>query len=225
MRKLSQKVVSVVKGEELSLDPRHYEANNNVMSGLLRKQKKSAFKSCPGSDSLFIHGIRYANSAAKFWAGLVDEIREDFPDCDRIMLASYSSEILDRKFLFSELSLARSMESLMGVGFQRIMREAIAEMEILGPPGSVEIHLFSEEQEILAGELPLECVDAEIFPFLFVWLLEWAGIPESIWNNELLEGEIEAEDKKRHLEYNVSFRCISEHLSEGLYRRSLTLSL
>ena len=71
---------------------------------------------------------------------------------------------------------------------------------------------------------PLDCADAELLPFLLVWLLEWANVPDAFWNREKVRGDFSAEDRDRRLQYLVAFELRSRHLSEGLYERTLTLS-
>lgn len=193
------------------------------MARLINRKKDTAPPARPGPKSLFVNGVRYANTAAKFWPSLIDEVREDFPDCSGIELAASTSAELGREHLFPEIAFEKDIFHLLTADMEQVMRNTLAELEILGPPTSVQIKLLSGEDELLSGELPLECIDAEIFPFLIVWLLEWAGIPEFQWNNEFLDGDITAQDRKRHRVYRISFTLNNKHLSEGLYRRSISL--
>lgn len=184
--------------------------------------KKSAARI--GTCSLFVRGVPYSNSAAKFWPSLVDEIREDFPDCSLIELIASTPGKFGRRHLFPELAFERDLLRLLNANLQDVMRDAVAELEILGPPSSVQVHLLSGQEELLSCELSTDCIDAEIFPYLATWLLEWAGIPDSRWNNEFLAGDITAEDKKRRLVYQISFDMVNRHLSEDLYQRSISLT-
>ena len=68
--------------------------------------------------------------------------------------------------------------------------------------------------------LPATFRDAEIFPFLIAWLLEWSGIPEFSWTDEKLAGDFLAEDWGRGLVYDVQFTLCEEHMSEGLLART-----
>jgi hypothetical protein len=66
-------------------------------------------------------------------------------------------------------------------------------------------------------------VDAEIFAYLVAWPLEWGGIPESYWNNQVLHSAFDAEDRGRRRVYEFSFVVTTRHLSEGLFQRTLAL--
>ena len=60
------------------------------MAGLISGKKKDS-KPPSGSDvctSLYVHGTRYTNTAAKFWPTLIDEVLEEFPHCATIELAA-----------------------------------------------------------------------------------------------------------------------------------------
>lgn len=193
------------------------------MARLINRKRDKALPDKPGTQWLFVRGVRYANTAAKFWPSLIDEVREDFPDCSIIELAASTSGELERENLFPEIAFEKDFYHLLTADMQEEMRNILAELEIMGPPCSVQIRLLRGKKELLSSELPLDCIDAEIFPFLIVWLLEWAGIPEFQWNNEFLEGNITAEDKKRRLLFRISFSLNNRHLSEGLYQRSISL--
>ena len=176
-----------------------------------------------GAVALFVNGERYANAAAKFWSSLIDEVSEDFPQCTSIEISAPSAGALEYDLLYPHRALEKDLDSLVFTNLEDMMRETMAEIELLGPPSSVQIRLFNGQNEIYAGELPLDCVDAEIFPYLIVWPLVWADIPDNAWNNESLSGQIEAEDKRRHIIYTMSFVLTTKHLSEGLFRRSITV--
>lgn len=193
------------------------------MARLINRKHDKTLPDKPGTQWLFVRGVRYSNTAAKFWPSLIDEVREDFPDCSMIELAASTSADLGPEQLFPEIIFERDIHHLLTMDMEEVMRNTLAELEILGPPSSVQIRLLSGEEELLSSALPLDCIDAEIFPFLIVWLLEWAGIPESQWNNEFLQGDITAEDTRRRLVYQMSFSLKNSHLSEGLYRRSISL--
>jgi len=177
-----------------------------------------------GAASLFIQGMRYANAAAKFWSSIIDELREDFPECSMMELSASSPGKLSRDFLYPHRALERDLSNLFFCDLETMMKETIAELEIIGPPSSVQVRLFSGENELLVGQLPLDCVDAEIFPYLIVWPLVWANTPDDTWNSECLSGEIEAEDQTRHLVYAISFELTTRHISEGLYRRCISVT-
>jgi hypothetical protein len=177
-----------------------------------------------GAASLFVNGARYVNAAAKFWSSLIDELREDFPECSTIELSSSSPGKLHHDLLYPHRAMERDLNNLLFCDLETMMKETIAELEIIGPPSSVAVRLLSGKTELLAGQLPLDCVDAEIFPYLIVWPLEWANIPDNTWNTECLSGNFAAEDRKRHLEYAISLELTTQHISEGLYRRCISVS-
>lgn len=178
----------------------------------------------PVKKSLFVDGVRYTNSAAKFWPGLIDEVHEDFPACTRIELAAKVSAQLGHEHLFPKIAFEKSFRRLLYSNIQEEMKNTLAELEILGPPSSVQIVLFSKKREIVSREFPLDYIDAEIFPCLIAWPLKWAGIPEYMWKNEFLKGNVTAEDKKRQLIYHISFSVEKHHISEGLYQQSISLA-
>ena len=104
-----------------------------------------------------------------------------------------------------------------------VMRNTLAELELMGPPSPVRIRLLEDDKDLLAAELPLDCVDSETLPCLVVWLLEWAQIQTSLWNSEDVSGEFMAEDRRRGIIYGFVFHVTLTHLSEGLYRRTLSI--
>ena len=174
--------------------------------------------------ALFVGGVRYANSAAKFWPALIDEVQERFPLCTHIELDTSTEGPLCRDQLFPLLELENDIERLLGADLDELLRQTIAQLELTGPPVAVSIRLRERETELLQQELPPDCVDAEVFPFLVGWMLEWSGVNDGEWNQEIVDGAFTAQDRGRGMEYRVSFHLANRHLSEGLYRRSLSLS-
>ena len=138
------------------------------MSGLIHKSKEEEKKEKLPPIMLFIEGIRYNNAAAKFWASLIDEVMEEYPSCDSVEILASTSEQLNRKHLFPEKVFSEQIRYFLARNTRVLMKELLAEMEVLGPPASVEIRLLSGEKFLYSGELPLDCVDAEILPFLRV---------------------------------------------------------
>ena len=193
------------------------------MSGLISRRQGHP-DSRPGPKSLYIDGIRYTNAAAKFWPSLLDEVSDDFPDCTRIELCAPASGLLNRDLLFPELALEADIRAMQGRSVRELMKDTLAELELLGPPAAVQVRLLAREKECLATELPPDCVDAETFPFLVVWPLEWAGVPETAWNDASVEGEFSGEDKRRGSIYGLSFRLTITPISEGLHRRCLSVT-
>lgn len=177
-----------------------------------------------GAPALFIGGIRYANAAAKFWSSIIDEVREDFPGCTSIELSASSAGELCRDLLFPQRSLERAIEEFAFRDLDTMIKGVVAEMELLGPPSAVQVRLASETSELFSGSLPLECVDAEIFPHLIVWPLAWSGVPDEKWNDAEVDGEIKAEDRRRRIGYDISFVLSAKHISEGLYLRAIAVN-
>lgn len=191
---------------------------------LLRKRpdKKSSAKA--GTKALGVNGTRYSNSAAKFWSGLLDEVCSDYPGCDALSLEFLTGIELSRDLLFPERSLQRQLDRYRGeMDLERAMRDAIAEYELYGPPGVVRLRLLAGNRVKRSCELPPDCVDADLFPHLLVWLLEWAQIPDCLWNLPEAQGEFSADDPERSLRYDLDFTLENRHVSEGLIRRELTV--
>jgi len=194
------------------------------MSELIDAESDASRLRRPERGALFVRDIRHSNSAAKFWPGLVDEVGAEFPATTRIALTATTSGPLTRNQLFPEKLFEYEVDRLLAGDLEQMWKDVVAEMEILGPPSAVGIRLILDGEELVARELPLDCVDADIFPCLAVWLLEWAGIHPARWNDEVVEGAFLGEDRVRQLAYRFSFRVDSKHLSEGLYERSVTVA-
>ena len=177
----------------------------------------------PSARALYVRGRRYQHSAAKFWPTLVDEVRRDFPQCSVIELSVPVTSPLSSDHLHPVLSLERQFERLAGVDLRKVISETLAELDIMGGPASVRVRLLAGDAELAAATLADDCVDAEIFPYLAVWLLEWAGIDSCEWGSEFLAGEFLAEDRLRRCSYDISFGVRYRELSEGL--RELVVAL
>jgi hypothetical protein len=190
---------------------------------LLGEESKEAGERRAGCKSLYVRGARYANSAAKFWTALVDEVRERFPPGAQIELETCTGGRLSPDQLFPQLELQRELERLADADLEDVLRQTLAQLELTGPPAPVVIRVRDGETELLLQELPADCVDAEIFPFLVTWLLQWSGVADETWNAESVDGSFAALDRGRRMEYRISFRLANRHLSEGLFRRSLAL--
>jgi len=169
-----------------------------------------------------VHGVRFVSSAAKFWPSLVDELLADYPACNAIALEMLTDHVLERDLLFPANALQRELDRREGrKDFLEAIREALAQFDITGPPGAVHARLLAGSRLIAERDLPQDCLDADIFPCLLVWLLEWAEIPQGHWNNPEISGEFCARD--REISYRLQFDFRNEHVSEGLFRRTLTL--
>jgi len=193
------------------------------MSGLLRKLTKDDPLDRPKTETLRIQGKPYTNAAAKFWPSLLDEITEDHPECSLIELSAPTSKQLAREQLFPETELQKSFDELMTADMSDVMRDVVAELELLGPPVAVHARLFKGKKHIFTQDLPLDSVDSETFSYLVAWHLEWAGIPDEKWNDQSLSGRIRGDDEKRGLIYQMTFSLTTKHMSEGLYSRSLSV--
>ncbi len=173
---------------------------------------------------IVVQGVRFVNSAAKFWPSLIDELLADYPACDAIEFAMLTDLVLERDLLFPANALQRELDRRQErKNFREAIREAMTQFDMLGPPGIVHARLLTGSRVITTLDLPLDCVDADIFPCLLVWLLEWSEIPPSIWNTPQVSGDCCARDREREINYRMHFDLHNEHLSEGLFRRALTL--
>lgn len=176
-----------------------------------------------GAKRIFVRGVPFDNAAAKFWSTLLDELVELFPACNEISIEADCGGLLNPELLNPEKSLQAEAEQLKNADARRLFNEIVAALEVIGPPCPVRIVLRGGGIELEARDLPVDCIDAEIVPFLLVWLLEWGSLVEYAWNNERVAGEFQAEDRARNLEYSFAFALQSRHLSEGLFHRRLDL--
>ena len=194
-----------------------------------RMLKNDADKKMPqrklGAQSLFIQNALFTNTAAKFWSALIDEVDFDYTDCDVIVLDTLTDIQLGKELLFPEASLQKELERHIHEQWQiqDALRKAIEEFELLGPPDTVHITLFSGDIQKKKCDLPVECLDADIFPYLLVWLLEWSEIPEFLWNGSTVQGDFHAIDRARSVYYYLNTGLDNVHVSEGLFRRTLTI--
>lgn len=191
------------------------------MALLSNSKDKGPAAGKPSTDSLRIGGQLYSNSAAKFWASLIDEIGEDYPLCSSAELSGPVPGMLNRDHLFPETTFQNDLSRLLTADFETEMKNALAEIAILGPPSTIRVRLLKGEDELFTGEIPPDCADAEILPFFVTWLLKWAEIPESEWNESEVTGHVAAEDGKRAVSYDIPFTLTNQHLSEGLWQRTI----
>ncbi len=193
------------------------------MPGLLRDLTDDDPLDAPRTQALLIGGEPYANAAAKFWPGLIDELTEFFPACTLIELSAPSSGKLDTDMLFPEKALQRHLDAMEHADTADALREALAELNLLGPPGPVQARLFRGKEEMLVRSLPLESVDTETFAYLLVWQFKWAGIPSARWNDTRLSGVVIGKDPDRGRVYRMTFSLTGKPLSEGLISRALSI--
>ena len=170
-----------------------------------------------------MRGLPYDNTAVKFWTCLIDEVLAEHPVDMGIIMSGLAGGMLTPLLLSPEAALQRDMERLEEADFRKAFEDAVAVMEMVGPPAGVRLRLVSKDSAVPEQEIVLDYVDAEILPFLLVWLLEWANVPDAFWNREKVRGDFSAEDRDRRLQYLVAFELRSRHLSEGLYEREVTL--
>ena len=174
--------------------------------------------------TLIIGGVRFTHAAARFWASLLSEVAADYPDCTALVFETMAGTVLTRDLLFPEIALQRELDRLQPtVPIEQALKEALTELEIFGPPGAVQISLLADDREIRRCQLPLDCVDADIFAYLLAWLMEWAEIPESQWNSDRVEGVFPVRDPDSTVSGRVQFKFTRSHISEGLYRWRLRM--
>ncbi len=179
--------------------------------------------------ALIINGVRFTHAAARFWASLLNEVATDYPDCNVLVFDTLSGTILTRDLLFPETAMQRELErSQPAVPIEQALKEALAEFEIFGPPGAVQLSLLAENLETKHCQLPLDCVDADIFAYLLAWLMEWAELPQSQWNFDRVEGAFQGRDpdipeSRNTASWRVQFEFTRSHISEGLYRWRLRM--
>lgn len=193
------------------------------MSGILNGNRNDNQADACGAKSLYVRGFPYSNTASKFWTCLLDEVAADYPPETRLELAAMSGGLLTPDLLTPEASLRRDMEKLGDKNVQEAFSDAIAALEVIGPPPIVTLRLMPPEGQGAPAALPLEYLDAEILPFLMAWLLEWSAVPDLMWNKESIRGAFAAQDRDRTLVYRVAFEMTSHHLSEGLYERKVQI--
>ncbi len=177
-----------------------------------------------GALGLHINGQLYTNSAAQFWSNLLDEIHEDFDSCNSVELIAMGSSTLTRAQLHPANSLQDELKALAGMDITQVLKDAVSELELIGPPGPIRIRILNNGRELIAKNLSTDCVDAEIFPFLATWLLEWGQVPDFYWNNASVESQLKADDWGRGFVYTIDMRLATEHVSEGLLSRTLQIT-
>ena len=174
--------------------------------------------------ALLIGGVRFTHAAARFWASLLSEVAADYPDCNALVFETLAGTVLTRDLLFPEMALQRELDRLHPtVPIEQALKEALAEFEIFGPPGAVQLSLLADDREMRRCQLPLDCVDADIFAYLLTWLMEWAELPESQWNSDRVEGAFPVRDPDSKVSGRVQFEFTRSHVSEGLYRWRLRM--
>lgn len=169
-----------------------------------------------------VEGVCDDNTAAKFWPALLDEVDARFPGWHHIELSTLSSGLLDGRLLFPVRDLEEAMAS-MPEDIEGEMAEVLNGLEAAGPPPAVRVKIHDATGPAYDGVLPPGSADAEVFLYLLAWLLRWAGIPETLWQQPELEGRFSASDRcsRRRYELSLSVRQLPAH--EGLVRREVLL--
>lgn len=171
---------------------------------------------------IVIGQVPCANTAARFWATLLHEIRWGFPEYDRLELQALCSSALSPALLDPAASLGREIERLKTQDVRGILFDTIAQLAIEGPPPPVRARILAGGRPTMERDIPRDCLDAELFPYFLAWLLEWAGITRHLWDAESLHGGFTAAAGASR-PYAVRFEARSRHLSEGLYERTVAL--
>lgn len=193
------------------------------MAGLLHSSNGGAESGAYGAKTLHVNGFPYENTAAKFWSCLLDEVANDYPAGTQVAIAATCGGPLVADLLVPEMMLQRDMRKLESEDAQGVIDDAMGVLELIGPPSGVRLRLVGSGESATLHEIDLPDIDAELMPFLLAWLLEWARVPDGLWNRKRVRGTFEAEDRQRHLVYKVAFELVTRLLSEELYQREIVL--
>jgi hypothetical protein len=191
---------------------------------MIRGIDASRFDDADTPVAVTVGGVRFANTAAKFWPALVDEVRCHFPDCTRIELSASTACRFSRALLFPEVGLAKALRRLDGVDVPSEIRNTLAEMRVLGPPSPVTIRLGSAHGPVHPPLVLADVVDSDLFPYLAVWMLEWAGIAPGQWGRERIAGTVSLDARSPARIYAFDVELRRTHLAEGLYRYDMALA-
>jgi hypothetical protein len=176
-----------------------------------------------GAKSLYVRGFPYANTAAKFWTSVLDEVLAAYPSGTVFELSAASGGLLAPVLLAPEQMLQRDMDQLESDERREMVSDALAVLELVGPSGNIALRLIPPGGEAQPQEIMLDYLDADLLPFLTAWLLEWAGVPDALWNQPKVRGAFSGDDPDRRYRYLVAFEVRSQLLSEELYHRTARL--
>ena len=193
------------------------------MAGLLNNNNEGAAAGAYGAKMLHVNGFPYENTAAKFWSCLLDEVANDYPAGTQVAMAATCGGNLVADLLVPEMILQRDMRKLETEDAQVVIDDAMGVLDLIGPPAGVRLRLVGGGEAATLHEIDLPDIDAELMPFLLAWLLEWARVPDGLWNRKRVRGKFEAEDRQRHLVYKVAFELVTRLLSEELYQREIVI--
>lgn len=177
-----------------------------------------------GAKSLHVRGFPYANTAAKFWTSVLDEVLAAYPPGTAFELSAASGGLLSPMLLVPEQMLQRDMDQLNESEQRDRVNDAMAVLELIGPSGSIALRVIPPGGDAPPQEITLDYLDADLLPFLTAWLLEWAGVPDALWNEQKVRGAFSGEDPARRYRYLVAFEMRNRLLSEELYQRSVRLN-
>lgn len=193
------------------------------MPGLLRDLTDDDPLDAPRTTCLVVDDTPYSHTAAKFWPGLIDEMITCVPGSTMIKLTAPSTGPLTPDLLFPENALQRQLDALENADLGETMADALAELNLLGPPSPVLAHVYKGRDEQLTRTLPPESLDAETFATMMAWLYQWAGLAATRWNDTRLSGTVTGKDPDRERIYCMTFSSTALPMTEGLINRSLSL--
>lgn len=179
-----------------------------------------------GPRQVFVGRELFENAGVKFWVSLCDEIADEFSQCRTVRLDWSAGRVVLPEDLDPAAKLEREVEALLDADFDSVMREAVSELRMIGPPSGVRGRLFGEDENvpILDRLLPDDAVDAENMYFLLSWLLKFGGVDKKDWGNAELSGAFGASDQLRGKHYKISFALNRRMGHEGLHLFSLNLA-
>lgn len=169
-----------------------------------------------------VGGRWYANSAALFWPGFVEDLTARWPGWAAAELSAPGPPGWDAGVLEPARSLAEDLAARSVAPPAREWEALVAELSLLGPPAGVRLRVLDGQGGVLADEAPPE-VDAETFLFLAGWLLRWADLPDCLWSRPELRGNFAAEWPGSPGPRVIAFGLRTVALAEGLVHRQLTL--
>lgn len=192
--------------------------------GLLLSDEELSGHDSPGVPVLVVRGETFRHSGVSFWTRLLDEWRIGFPECSKMSLLTVDQGPLDPDKLFPVQQLERDAENLNRRSLESLLKQAVTEWELLGPPQPVRAILFRAGRSARKLQLPRACLDATAFPFFLGWLLQWGGVHPSLWNASLVRGEWEAGNPAGTRHYRIGFELNNREGVEGLIYRRLDLT-
>ena len=170
---------------------------------------------------LIVAGKTYVNSAAKFWLWFLRESRTEFSGAVAFEMSAPGTGVLDRRILFPEETLAAEWERLDAAAARQEYVATVQELDLLGPPAGVRLRVMGEVG-VLANRA-VEAIDAETFPYLVGWLLEWGTLEAMLWSQAFVSGGFEAESVDGGECLEIAFDLVTAELGEGMVMRTITI--